>query len=375
MNKIRVLHMVSTLSNGSGVMGFIMNVYRNINRNKIQFDFIYFDNEERSITYIDEILKLGGKVNYITKPNNLRNINEFKNELSEILKKENYKIIHLHEVYLNKFVNDEAKKVVGAKVIAHSHATKYSDNKIKAIRNKILCFNLKKNVDIFFACSKAAGKFLYGKKAFYENRVFVINNAIEIDKFKYNENIRNKVRKELNLEEKFVIGNIGRFAKQKNHKFLIDIFYEVKKKKENAFLLLIGEGDLRESIEKKIEKLNLRNSVLFLSSRKDVNEILQGMDVFVLPSLYEGLPVSVIEAQTSGLPCIISNKVTDEVNIIDCKFLSITNAKVWCKYILKSEDHIRVDTNESITKAGYDIKYEALRIQNIYEKLYAGRDI
>ncbi|MFR1316468.1 MAG: glycosyltransferase [Clostridium perfringens] len=256
-----------------------------------------------------------------------------------------------------------------------NHATKYSDNKIKTIRNKILCFNLKKNVDIFFACSKAAGKFLYGKKAFYENRVFVINNAIEIDKFKYNENIRNKVRKELNLEDKFVIGNIGRFAKQKNHKFLIDIFYEVKKKKENAFLLLIGEGDLRESIEKKLEKLNLRNSVLFLSSRKDVNEILQGMDVFVLPSLYEGLPVSVIEAQTSGLPCIISNKVTDEVNIIDCKFLSITNAKVWCKYILKSEDHLRVDTNESITKAGYDIKYEALKIQNIYEKLYARRDI
>ncbi|WEV14058.1 hypothetical protein PL326_05130 [Clostridium perfringens D] len=166
MNKIRVLHMVSTLSNGSGVMGFIMNAYRNIDRNKIQFDFIYFDNEERSITYIDEILKLGGKVNYITKPNNLRNINEFKNELSEILKKENYKIIHLHEVYLNKFVNDEAKKVVGAKVIAHSHATKYSDNKIKAIRNKILCFNLKKNVDIFLLVLRRQESSYMGKKLF-----------------------------------------------------------------------------------------------------------------------------------------------------------------------------------------------------------------
>lgn len=374
MDKIKVLHIVSTISRDSGVMGFIMNMYRNIDLSKVQFDFLYFDEIENKKVYRDEIISLGGHAKKIIKPNRIKNIKEFKREFNSFLRDNKYSIIHLHEVYLNSLIAKVAKKNKIDNIIVHSHTTQYSDNVIKAIRNKILCIPIKKNSTAYFACSKAAGRFLYGDKAVENDNVYIANNGIDCEKFIYNENIRNKLRDDLKINDKFVIGNIGRFAKQKNHEFLIDIFYEIKKYRENSILLLVGDGELKKSIKNKVDKLNLSNDVIFLEPREDINNILQVMDIFVLPSLYEGLPVVAIEAQASGLKCILSNKITNEVNIFNCEFIELDN-KRWINTILGFDRKIkRKNTIEYIRNSGYDAKFEAKRLQKTYQKLICERN-
>lgn len=375
MDKIKVLHIVSTISRDSGVMGFIMNMYRNIDLSKVQFDFLYFDEIENKKVYRDEIISLGGHAKKIIKPNNIKNIKEFKREFNFFLRDNKYSIIHLHEVYLNSLIAKVAKKNKIDNIIVHSHTTQYSDNRIKAIRNKILCIPIKKNSTIHFACSKAAGRFLYGNKAVESDNVYIANNGIDCEKFIYNENIRNKLRNDLKINDKFVIGNIGRFAKQKNHEFLIDIFYEIKKYREDSILLLVGDGELKKSIKNKVDKLNLSNDVIFLEPREDINNILQVMDIFVLPSLYEGLPVVAIEAQAAGLKCILSNKITNEVNIFDCEFIELNNNKRWIDAILGFDRKIkRKNTIEYIRNSGYDAKFEAKKLQKTYQKLSCERN-
>lgn len=362
--KIRVIHFLSSLSITSGVAAVIMNYYRNIDRDKVQFDFIYFC--ENGATYENEINILGGNIYKIDKPSSR---SDFYKEMSSILKKydNRYTIFHNHEAYLNIFINKIVKKNNIKWLIVHSHTTLYSDKKLNALRNRILCLPLKRQANYFFACSKAAGETFFGKKYVLNNKVFILNNAINCEKFKYNTKIRKSVRKELNIEDNFVIGHVGRFNNQKNHKFILKLFNEVLKKKNNCKLLLIGDGPLLDDIKNMSKKMNINNKIIFLGRRNDVAQLLQGMDCFLLPSLYEGLPVIGIEAQCSGLPCIMSSNITKEVDVGGCEFLNLNeDINHWVNLVLNKENFKRNDSVESLKRNGFDIKQESLKLKNFY---------
>lgn len=363
VEKINILHVVSCLNVDSGVMNFIMNYYRNIDIEKVQFHFVYFIEGEN--TYKDEIEKLGGKYYFLEKPS-LKTYEQYKsffNKFGNI-----YKAIHLHEIYLNAILLPLAKKAGIKKLITHSHATRFSDKKLSAIRNRILCTPIKQTANRYFACSKAAGVSVYGSKYVELGKVSIINNAVDIKKFKFNLEVREKLRAQLLIKDKLVIGHVGRFNEQKNHLFLIDIFLEVLKIRNNSILMLLGDGPLYEEIEDKIRKLGIEKSVMLLGRKNNIEEYLQAMDVFVLPSLFEGLPVVGVEAQTAGLPCIFSSEITEEIDIKNCMFLDLNEeVSTWAKIIVNSVDgFIRQDTSRDIEEAGFSIKIECEKLVKEY---------
>lgn len=362
---IRILHLVSSLSIRSGVMSVIMNYYRNIDTDKIQFDFCYF--VEREGTYESEINSMGGKVYKITRPSLSRS---FRNELNDFFesKKNTYRTLHIHEVYLTFLFAPIAKKNGIDNVITHSHSTMYSDKKLKALRNRMLCIGLKNHADYYYACSIAAGKFLYGKRTFDKGKVNVINNAIDCKKYKFDINTRTYMRQKLELEGYLVIGNIGRFMEQKNHTFLLDVFSLIKQKQVKAKLLLVGDGDLFQNVKDKVDKLNLNNDVIFLGRRNDIPDLLCAMDVFLLPSLFEGLPVVGVEAQASGLPIVISDTITEEVCLFNYKYLSLKKSPdYWAKEVLSiKKDEDRTLGYIKTKEKGFDITQEAKKLQEMY---------
>lgn len=278
-----------------------------------------------------------------------------------------YDIIHLHSVNIGFMCYPSAKKYGVKNLISHSHATVYSDKPLNAIRNKILCKNLLKQANIYMACSKAAGEFLYGKQNM--DKVVVLNNAIECEKFRFSNEVRCEYRKKLGLEQKFVIGNVGRFCEQKNQLFLIDIFVECLKLNPNSELILVGDGPMKEQVKNKVKELKISDKVQFLGTRNDIEKILSAIDVFVLPSLFEGLPVIGIEAQASGLPMIVSDTVTNELNLGNINFISLdTQPEEWAKKIINSCT-INVDRTDAymhVADMKYEICNEAKRLQEIY---------
>lgn len=363
---IRILHVVSKLSLNSGVMNVIMNYYRHIDRTKIQFDFLYF--EERTPDFKDEIKTLGGNIFFVNKPS-LKFLIKIYKEFNNFFfyNSKQYTAVHLHEVYLVHFIKYFCKKYGIKHLITHAHSTKYSDNPKNALRNKIMCLGLKNSATDYFACSKAAGEFYYGKEAVDRGLVKIIPNAIDLRKYKFNQTIRNNVRKELNIEDKFVVGHIGRMATQKNQKFLLKIFAELRKENDKTVLLMVGDGPLRKELENEITKLKLNDSVILLGIRMDIPNLLMAMDVFVLPSLYEGLPVVCVEAQTTGLRCILSDMITKEVDFGICKFVGLNQSvTIWRRYIVKDSkfyegrDYINIQIED----------YNILKTVNKLLKLY-----
>ena len=362
---IRVLHFVSTLSRGSGVMSVIMNYYRHIDRDKVQFDFLHFIACEDS--YMEEIRELGGKIYCIDKPGSsfqsIKQLNSFFR-----LHAGEYTWLHNHEVYLTFLLRPIAKRYGLEKFIVHCHATKYSDKTLNAVRNRILCLPIRFMKVERFACSEAAGKFLYGEKMLKAGNVFIMHNAIDCEKFRFRPEVRERLRKEMGLEGKFVIGHVGRFERQKNHEFLIEVFAECKKEIDSCILLLIGEGSLRAKIEKKVVEKGLENSILFLTKRNDMEYLYQVMDLFVLPSLYEGLPVACLEAQVSGLKCIVSRTVTDELkkqangSIITMLPLE---KKVWKQNIISCKIR-QTSISQHINYDNYDINLQSCRLHSFY---------
>lgn len=373
MGNIRILHVVSSLSKSSGVMSVIMNYYRHINRDKVQFDFLYFKNLDN--TYINEIEHLGGRVFLIPKPSISK---RFRDELVALFNQQRgvYTAIHIHEVYLTFLLAPLAKKYGINHIITHSHATMYSGKKFSAIRNRILCIPLKKSANHYFSCSRAAGEFLYGKKNLNRGKVTIINNAIDCTKFKYNEFIRNKMRKELELQNNFVIGHVGRFSEEKNHTFLIDIFHSIKIQKGKAKLVLVGDGPLISNMKEKVKKLNLDNDVIFLGRRNDIPNLLQAMDIFILPSLFEGLPVVGVEAQASGLPIVISTNITREIGLLNAQYIDLeATPEHWAESIL----NVKKNTNRKngvniLREKGFDISIEATKLENIYLNMVKKKD-
>ena len=363
---IRVAHVVGKWL-GGGVESVVMNYYRHIDRTKIQFDFIC-DSDSTNIPY-DEIDHLGGRV-ILVPP--YQKLFQYLKELKKIFKENNYKIVHSHINTLSVFPLYAAKKA-GVKVrIAHSHSTTNKKEKKKNLMKQVLRPFSKLYATDYFRCSELAGRWLFGNKEYDKGNVFLLNNAIDIEKFQYNEKVRKEKRKELNIKDNtLVIGHIGRFVAQKNHTFLIDIFHEVHKKNKNSILLLVGQGPLMNEIKEKVDDLKLTKYVKFLGQRNDVSELYQVFDVFVLPSLYEGLGMVLIEAQTSGLPCITSNEVPECVNVTNLvQFLDLSLLpKTWGDKIdICSNQREQKNLYQCIQKSGFDIKKETYLLSDKYLK-------
>ena len=357
----RILHFVSNVATRSGVLSVIMNYYKYVDRKKIQFDFVYFDEFENN--YIEEIESLGGRTFKVKRPSNVR---EFAKEFNDLLRvhRGEFEVLHNHEVYMTFIIDAIAKKNGVKNIIVHSHATRASDDKRKSLRNRILCLPVPYLSVERFACSQAAGKFLYGDKPFY-----VLNNAIDVEKYRYSEKKRSEIRGALALNDKLVIGHVGRFNDPKNHTFLIDIFKEIIEKNKSAILLLVGDGPLQDGVKEKVDDLNLSNNVVFMGNRKDVPDLLQAMDIFVLPSLYEGFPVVGVEAQCAGLPVFMSTAITREVDLVDVVFIDLAeDADIWAKEILeKAVGRVeRTNAYKVVAEKKYDISQEAHKMTERY---------
>jgi len=362
---IKILHVLGALNRG-GAETMIMNIYRNIDREKIQFDFMIHTNEK--CDYEDEIETLGGKI-YRTSKYKGKNHFSYKAQWNKFFKEhEEYKIIHGHMRSTASIYLKIAKKY-GRTTIAHSHSTASRGNIVEQIVKNIMQFPIRNIADYFFACSDEAGKWLFGKNIINNKNYKLIKNAIEVEKYIFNKNKRKALRNQLSLTGKLVIGHVGSFTYPKNHKRLIEIFNEIYKNNKNSRLLLVGDGPLKLKIINQIKSLELENKVKFVGVVSNVNDYLQAMDIFIFPSFFEGMPVSLIEAQASGLPCLTSLLVTKEAKILKSnKYISL---KQLDSYLVKEAmklytNNKREDTSFEIKKAGYDIKEETKKLENFY---------
>ncbi len=359
---IRVLQVLGRMDRG-GAEAMIMNIYRNIDRQKVQFDFIV--HTDAKCAFDDEINELGGEIYRVPKYK-VYNHFSYKKAWKDILKRLSgtHKIIHGH-VYSTASIYLKIAKKFGLYTIAHSHNTSNGAG-IQAKIKDFLQRSINKCADKKFACGVDAGKWLFKNDDFE-----VINNAIDVAKYAYNPQTAENVRRDLNIVNKFVVGHVGRFDYQKNHEFLIDIFYEIQKYSEDAVLILVGDGELRLSMQEKVDKLRIADKVLFLGVRNDVSKLMQAMDIFLFPSHYEGLSVVLIEAQAAGLPIYTSSTVVRETDVTKTiRFIGFENtATYWANIILQSGNMRKVSDVRLVVESGYDIKQSAVDIQSIYEDI------
>jgi glycosyltransferase involved in cell wall biosynthesis len=361
--------------NRGGAESMIMNYYRNIDRSKIQFDFLVHRKEKAA--FDDEIEQLGGKI-YRLNPINPFFPSAYYKQLRGFFKKNNqYTVVHSHLNTFSYFPLKIAEECNIPVRIAHAHiainkvsfsSVLLGKENLKESLKKIVKLQLKKKISKHtthpFACGELAGNWLYNSNAPYT----IMNNAIDAKKFIYNTAIREAYRNKLALNNSFVLGHVGRFNSQKNHIYLIEIFKEVEKLYSNSKLLLVGDGHLQDTIKKMVKELNLIDKVIFLGTRKDVAEIYQAVDAFVFPSFYEGLPVTLIEAQAAGLPVFVSNTITNEVNLTNLiTSLPITTSpKKWAEKIVDYKNFTRQNMYDAIRKENYDIHTNAQKISSFY---------
>lgn len=366
MKQVRVIYILGGSMKYGGTEAFIMNYYRHINHDIVQIDFIY-QGEEAGV-YDKELVASGSKIFHV--PYKSRKPIEFTKRVADILKKNNYKIIHSQMDAMGLWPLAIAKHVRVPVRIAHSHNTSHqTEIKIKILWNNLAKLLLRKYATDYFACGEKAGIFLFGEKKVKSGEVVYIHNAIETNKYKYNEYDRKKLREMLGIKDnEFVVGHVGQFRKQKNHKFLLEIYKEILKKRKNSRLVLIGDGELKPSMEQYADKLAIIDRVLFLGARNDIEKMLNVFDVFIFPSLFEGLSVVMIEAQANGLPCIMSDTIAEETKLTELiSSMSLGEAPtVWADKALKIGRREYKDYGSVIKEKGYDIEIEASKLQERY---------
>jgi glycosyltransferase involved in cell wall biosynthesis len=373
INKINILvHGMS--ANPGGIENFVMNYYRKINSQIIHFDFLCI-NVNGKPAYYQEIIDGGSKVYNIP---GRRKYFTCRKQLMTILKNNKYDVFWSNECMLpmsSLLFKSAFKQQVPIRIIHAHNAQSMSNNIIDIISHIIEKRRIKKYVTDFWACSEMAARYFYDDSIIRSSKFKIIRNAIDIQKYSFNETIRTDIRNNLDISNKFVIGHIGRFHFQKNHDFLIRIFSEIYKREPTAILLLIGDGHLKRKIENQVKNLNLIDAVYFMGIRNDIPELLNAMDIFLLPSKFEGLPFVLVEAQSASLYCFISDTITDEVALTD-KIIFIdsnTLPEKWAEAILEKRYYDRnnyaVDVN-IIKEKGYDIITEASALERFfYEKI------
>ena len=369
MNKqspIRILHVVGAM-NRAGTETMLMNIYRNLDRSKIQFDFISYSNKEAD--YDNEIKKMGGRIFRLSKTSSIKQIYKI------IKDKGPYTAVHSHTLFHCGIANTAAL-LAGVKVrIAHAHTTQ--DNSDRIIRRAYIFF-MKKLIKLtstnLLACSREAGKYLFGEKGIENKNYSYFPNVIDFAPFllDYQQEV-NLFRREANLKEDIVIGHIGRFIEPKNHLFLLKMMKYIREKKPNIKLLLVGDGNLRGNIEEKAKKEGIYDCIRFVGVRRDIPMLLQSMDVFVFPSIYEGLGLVLLEAQASGVPCIVSEAIQPEADLESGLMTQLTldkGPKFWADYLINFID--KKETNktlisERLKPLEYGLNLGISKLLNIYE--------
>lgn len=368
MRKIKIFQFPIRESKG-GVTKYALNNWRYMDKNKFE---CHFGTCSKSLSFEDEIINLHAQVRYISCYAE-QNREQFIKEVKRLFLTEKYDIIHLHTNWWKSFLVEQiAIECNISKIIVHSHNTQI-DIKDDITREKEeKNHNIKKeefNTSLatdFWACSNAAADWLFGSQI-PRNKIKIMNNAIDVNKFIYNEEVRQKYRKDLGLENNFVIGHIGRMVYQKNHEFLLNMFAKVVKNQKNARLLLIGDGELKEDIINQAQKLNISDKIIMLGYRNDAAELLQAMDVFCLPSRFEGFPIVAVEAQSAGLKCILSNPITSESKITDNLELLPFNINSWVDTILNiSNGYERKNMHDIITNVGFNIEKQIKEVEKLY---------
>lgn len=359
---MRVLIISTVRFRLNGITSVILNYYRNMDKKGMQIDFVVPN--EISAEYKSELVRNGSNIYYIPRKSNPLN---YQRKLYKLMKENDYDLVHVHGNSAMMLLDILPAKKVNVPVrIVHSHNTTCSHMML----HKMLFPIFNKCYTHGFACGQDAGKWLYGNRPFVE-----LKNGIDIKKYYFNKSIREEYRQKINAGNRVVIGHVGNFIEQKNHTFLLDWYAELVKKNRNYLLLLISDGVLMKSMKEKAHQLGIDNNVLFLGKTTEVNNYLQAMDIFVLPSLYEGLPVVLVEAQAAGLPCIVADTVSDEADLTgSLEFLPITDVNPW---ICAVEDKAKLQYNRNdrcaewhikIADAGYDVTKNADYMRALYNK-------
>lgn len=365
---IRILNLF-TIMNRGGAETMVMNYYRAIDKSKIQFDFMVHRQERGA--YDDEIEAMGGRI-FKMCPIYPQNLFRYQQMLKEFFDNHpEYQILHSHMSELGYFAFKEAIKHNVPVRICHAHSSpnfkiESFKEKLKVLPREILARGMRKLSTDFFVCSKIAGDWLFGKKN--ENKFIMMNNAVNATSFAYDKKTADKIKSEMKWKDKIVVGHVGRLIVPKNHTFLIDIFQQFHTKHPQSILVLVGDGDQRENICNKIKKLNLENSIILLGFRPDTANLYKAFDIFVFPSLYEGLPVSLIEAQSAGLSCVVSNTISTQAQILsNYSILSLKDSpKIWVNEMEKHLNDKRENTTVNIKKAKFDIYSNAEWLTNFY---------
>lgn len=370
----RILHYVGQMDVG-GIESLIMSIYRNIDRKKIQFDFAV--HTTRKCFYDDEIEELGGR--FFRFPMFRDSITDYRKAWENFWYEyhDEFDVFHFHTpTFGNVIAMQKAKKYGVPIIIAHCHNIYSNKGKMQKIHDLIHRYHgdhIKNYANVFCACSPEAAQWGFGDQ--YSDGlldVHILKNGIDLNKFTYNSVIRNNIRDQLCIADRFVIGHVGRLCAQKNQKFLIDIFYEVKKQKSNSVLLLIGTGPDEQALKDKARELGIENDVMFLGARSDVADLMMAMDYFVFPSIHEGLGIVLIEAQAIGLQIIASKdcvpneaKATDLVTFIPLEM----GPKQWAKTIVEGDNNVVsfINTHNEIRRHGYDIKDTVARYTELIE--------
>ena len=371
--KYRILYFIDRFKVG-GIQIFLDNLLKNIDKNKFECDFLTLD-DGKYYDFEQQIINDGGKV-YKLKGIWIDKITDYYNyekSLKAFFKEHHeYIAIHLNSSSKNYRVLYYAAYYNIPVRIAHSHSSRFqSQSRFKHIFGNILQRKLKEYATDYFACSDLAAIWMFGKKEYEKGNVHIIPNAIDLDKFKYNVLTREKKRTELGLtQENFVVINVGRFSEPKNHRRLIQIFSQIVSLNQNAKLLLAGTGSLETDIQQFVKQMGLTDKVIFLGFRNDVNELIQCADAFLMPSLYEGFPVTAIEAQASGCPCILSSTITSEAKILDnTEFVSLEKSdSEWARVVLKASGYTtnREKVTATLREKGFDIKELSNRLEEFY---------
>lgn len=351
----RVL-VIGLYNSRGGIETSTMNYYRNFDHNKIQYDFV---NPYKDFYYRDEITELGGRI---------YDVNNFKNhpikymvDIYKVIRGNHYSVVSLPMLSAINPLALIVSKVAGAKTIVHSHSSMTNGLK-KIVLHSLLKPIVNALADYRWACSLEAGRWMY------YGDFEVVNNAININDFSFDSTARQIIRDEFELGDKYIIGNVGRFAIEKNQSFLIDILAKVRERNKDAILFLVGSGNCIQDVKDKAESMGLAEKVIFAGERDDVGRLYSAMDVFVLPSLFEGLGMVGIEAQAAGLQVVCTDSITNEMNVSGrTKYIGLSAPiERWVSAIARAGRTDSKTSHTALTKKGYDIKIEALRLERLY---------